>query len=30
MMNDFFYMNEKMKGIEIDKIMTVLICFTAL
>lgn len=29
LLNDFFYMNEKVKGLEIDKIMSVLICCTA-
>jgi hypothetical protein len=30
LLNDFFFMNEKVKGIEIDKIMSVLVCFTVL
>lgn len=30
LLNDFYYMNEKVKGVEIDKLMSVLICFTAL
>lgn len=30
LLNDFFYMNQKVKGIEIDKLMSVLVCFTVL
>jgi ribosome production factor 2 len=29
LLNDFFYMNEKVKGVEIDKLMSVMICWTA-
>lgn len=29
LLNDFFFMNEKVKGVEIDKLMSVMICWTA-
>ena len=29
LLNDFFFMNEKVKGVEIDKLMSVMICLTA-
>jgi hypothetical protein len=30
LLNDFFFINEKVPGVEIDKIMAVLVCFTVL
>lgn len=29
LLNDFFLMNQKPKGIEIDKAMTIVVCFSA-